>query len=138
VETTLNGHCPKQVLVVDDEPLIRWSLSETLGDAGHIVKSAGDARETMATLEGGFHPDVVLLDFRLPDSDDLGLLANVIRLAPHTPVIMMTAFGTQEIRAGAVKLGAYRVIDKPVDMEEMLALVRGSLDSPPPPAARVR
>src|SRR5687767_7183600 len=62
------------VLVVDDEALIRWSLAEVLGERGYTVSEAGDARTAVAAIEGAIDPfDVVLLDYRLPDSADLRL-----------------------------------------------------------------
>jgi DNA-binding NtrC family response regulator len=109
------------VLVVDDEPLIRWSLAQTLSDRGHEVVESGTAASTRATLDDGF--DVVLLDFRLPDSDNLDLLATIRRRAPQVQVILMTAFGTPEVVRGALQLGAYRVINKPFDMAAVADLV---------------
>jgi DNA-binding NtrC family response regulator len=63
--------------------------------------------------------DVVLLDFRLPDSDDLSLLRRIRRLTPGTAVVMMTAHGTTQMTADAKDLGAYDVIAKPFDMESI-------------------
>src|SRR5204863_8241930 len=116
-----------RVLVVDDEPLIRWSVSETLGEKGHHVSEAGDAATVLRLLEREPAPDVVLLDFRLPDSHDLMLLADVRRLAPSAAVVMMTAFGEDDIARAAEALGARRVIDKPVDMRDLDDLVRAAV-----------
>jgi DNA-binding NtrC family response regulator len=110
-----------RVLVVDDEPLIRWSLAETLADRGHVVRETDDAASTRAAIGEGF--DVVLLDYRLPDSDNLSLLASIRNLAPRTQVILMTAFGAPDVVRGALELGAYRVIDKPFDMATVPDLV---------------
>jgi DNA-binding NtrC family response regulator len=117
------------VLVVDDEPLIRWSVAETLGDAGHVVTEAPDAASTLRSLATAPAPDVVLLDYRLPDSHDLTMLARVRRLAPSAAVVMMTAFGENDVADGAEALGACRVIDKPVDMRELDAIVRAAAAS---------
>ena len=111
------------VLVVDDEPLIRWSLSETLAEMGHAVVEAGDGASAIRALDEGELFDAVVLDYRLPDSNDLGLLATIRRRSPRTAVIMMTAFGTPEVTSGAIKLGAYRVVPKPFEMHDMAALV---------------
>jgi two-component system response regulator AtoC len=111
------------VLVVDDEPLIRWSLAETLKQSGHAVVEAGDAASAMRSVSSEEPFDVVLLDYRLPDSNDLNLLASIRTLAPASVVIMMTAFGTPEVLTGALKLGAYRVIPKPFEVHEVAALV---------------
>jgi DNA-binding NtrC family response regulator len=112
------------VLVVDDEALIRWSLVETLTDTGHEAVEATDGRSTVRALsEAGIPFDVVLLDFRLPDSNDLTLLSQVRRLSPGTQVILMTAYGTPEVVKGAMELGAFRVVGKPLEMTDLSALV---------------
>jgi len=113
-----------RVLVVDDEPLIRWSIAETLGAAGHQVAEAEDAASALRAIKDEPGPDLVLLDFRLPDSNDLGLLAKIRQMAPNTTVIMMTAFGTPDVTAGALKLGAAKVLTKPFNMHDLEDVVR--------------
>jgi DNA-binding NtrC family response regulator len=120
---TLGVRC-LHVLVVDDEPLIRWSIAETLGAAGHQVTEAQDAASALRALADAPDTDLVLLDFRLPDSNDLGLLAEIRRIAPAAPVILMTAFGTPDVTAGALKLGASKVLNKPFNMHDLEDLVR--------------
>jgi two-component system response regulator PilR (NtrC family) len=111
-----------RVLIVDDEPLIRWALAETLEQSGHSVAEAGDADGAIRSVAGARF-DVVLLDYRLPNSNDLNLLAAIRKLTPTTAVIMMTAFSTPEVLAGARSLGAYQVIPKPFEVHEVAALV---------------
>jgi DNA-binding NtrC family response regulator len=65
----------------------------------------------------------VLLDYHLPDSHDLTLLATIRRLAPLAVVIMMTAFGTPEMMDQALELGAFRVVPKPFDVHDIALLV---------------
>ena len=111
-------------LVVDDEPLIRWSLAETLGDCGCQVVESADGRSARSAVLDPARPfDVVLLDYRLPDSDDLSLLAAIRRASPDSQVILMTAFGTPEVVRAALDLGAYRVVNKPFEMHELANLV---------------
>jgi DNA-binding NtrC family response regulator len=113
-----------RILLVDDEPLIRWSMAEALGARGYLVVEAGDARGACnAVRDTPFEFDVVLLDYRLPDSDDLSLLASIRQQSPHTQVILMTAFGTSELVRGALDLGAFRVVGKPFDVDELADLV---------------
>ena len=57
-----------------------------------------------------------VLDYRHPDYSDLGQLSNVRRLQPRSAVVMMTAYGTPEVREGALALGACRVVDKRFDL----------------------
>jgi DNA-binding NtrC family response regulator len=113
------------VLVVDDEALIRWSLAEMLGERGYTVTEAGDGRMAVAAIENAQEPfDVVLLDYRLPDSADLRLLAKVRQLAPSSQVIMITAHNSPELAQGAAALGAYSVISKPFEVESLAELVK--------------
>ena len=115
---------PLHVLVVDDEPLIRWSLAETLKEQGHDVVEAGDGHGAEMAVRNASEPfDVVLMDYRLPDSNDLLLLASIRRLSPRAQVILMTAFGRPEIVRGALEVGAFRVINKPFEMRDMADLV---------------
>jgi two-component system nitrogen regulation response regulator GlnG len=113
-----------RILVVEDEALIRWSITETLGQEGHTVLEAGNAASAVKAMEDADEDiDVVLLDYRLPDSNDLGLLASVRRLQPRSAVVMMTAYGTPDVTEGALALGAYRVVGKPFDMRGLELLV---------------
>jgi len=125
-----NISAPLHVLVVDDEPLIRWSLAETLTEAGHSVTEAGDARAAVRTVADAKAPfDVVVLDYRLPDSNDLELLSTIRASAPGAAVILMTAFGTPEMTARALSMGAYCVVPKPFEVHEMADLVRQARDA---------
>jgi DNA-binding NtrC family response regulator len=119
-----------RVLVVEDELLIRWSIAETLGHAGHVVIEAEDgAAAVRALTDAAEAVDAVVLDFRLPDSNDLRLLATIRRLSPASTVILMTAFGTEEVTNGALALGVYRVIHKPFDMQDLEPLLLRACDS---------
>ena len=121
-----------RVLVVEDELLIRWSIAETLAHAGHTVIEAEDGATAVRALTAPAEPvDAVLLDYRLPDSNDLTLLANIRRLSPHSPVILMTAYGTPEVTKGALDLGVYRVMSKPFEMHELEELLLQACASGP-------
>jgi DNA-binding NtrC family response regulator len=120
----MQASAPPRVLVVDDEPLIRWSISETLGDKGYEVVDRADAESACNAVRQASPPfDVILLDLRLPDSEGLSLLRAIRQIAPTTRVILMTAFGAQDVIDGALDLGAYRVIGKPFEIHEMARLV---------------
>jgi two-component system, NtrC family, response regulator AtoC len=114
----------RRALVVDDELLIRWSLSETLIDRGFTVAEAEDGKGAVRALTGNAAlPDLVLLDFRLPDSNDLNLLSRIISLVPNGRVILMTAYGTPELATAALERGAFKVLHKPFEMQDVTALV---------------
>jgi DNA-binding response OmpR family regulator len=108
------GNPPTVVLIVDDEPLIRWSLRKGLTNRGCQVAEAENGAEALAILAerpDGF--DAVVLDYRLPDRQDLSLLRDVRALSPRSVVWLMTAFGDDDMRTEALALGAEAVIDKP-------------------------
>lgn len=111
---------PLQVLVVDDEALIRWSVAETLTDLGLEVEQAVDATSALAAIDTAEPPfDVIVLDLRLPDMDDLTLLATIRRRMPQAAVVVMTAFGTPEIVAEARALGVSEILSKPFELAEL-------------------
>lgn len=117
------GKTPLHILVVDDEPLIRWSVSESLSDCGHDVEQASDAESALRSVTTTTLPfDVVVLDLRLPDMNDLSLLSTLRQLLPGAGLILMTAFGTPELVAEAWALGA-SVINKPFELDELTRLV---------------
>jgi len=119
---------PTRILVVDDEPLVRWSVAETLGEFGYEVGEAGDAASAIRVCAAGSGPvDVVLLDLRLPDCDDLGALSAIRRLSPRTPVILMTAYGSPELVVEAHRLGIFAILEKPFEIAALQPLVRRAL-----------
>ena len=114
-----------RVLVVEDELLIRWSIAETLAHAGHTVIQAENGSSAVQALTNPAEPvDAVVVDYRLPDSNDLTLVANIRRLSPRSLVILMTAYGTPEVTKGALDLGVYRVMNKPFELHDLEALLR--------------
>jgi DNA-binding NtrC family response regulator len=112
------------VLVVDDEPLIRWSVTETLSGLGLDVEQAGDAASALRIMTtGSLEFDIIVLDLRLPDMHDLSLLATMRQLQPEASIVLMTAFGTDEIIERAVGLGARSVLHKPFELGTLVDAV---------------
>jgi DNA-binding NtrC family response regulator len=119
---------PFHVLVVDDEPLIRWSVTETLADLGLDVEQADTAASALQAITTAALPfDAVVLDLRLPDMKDLSLLATIRQLVPEAPVVLMTAFGTPEVLASARELGVSAVLNKPFELSELSRVVAAAL-----------
>jgi two-component system response regulator AtoC len=115
------------VLVVDDEQLIRWSLSERLTADGCTIIEAGTAREALDRFGPGI--DLVLLDYRLPDSDGLRVLKKMKALQPDVPVILLTAFSSIETAVEAMKQGAYHYANKPFNLDEIALVVGKALET---------
>ncbi len=115
---------PRAVLVIDDEPLIRWAVSEGLSQAGHEVVTASDGDGGLRAVATAQRPfDVIFLDFWLPDSNDLLLLTAIRTWAPRSAVVLMTASHTPDVVTEAYRLGVYRVLNKPFDIADVQNIV---------------
>jgi DNA-binding NtrC family response regulator len=118
---------PAHLLVVDDETLIRWSLSERLTEAGYTVSEAGDVADAMRIITAGGAIDLAVLDYRLPDGNGVALLKTIKDRCPSCPVIMMTAFGSPEMTEEAFSQGAFAIVSKPFQLDDVSRLVDQAL-----------
>ena len=116
------------ILIVEDEKLIRWSIRHRLEEEGFAVREAESGEDAFAQLEEE-EADLVLLDFRLPDTTGLQILEQVRRDHPETSAVMMTAFGTVETAVQAMKLGAFDYLTKPVNLDELVLVVQKALET---------
>ena len=115
------------VLVVDDEQLIRWSLVERLSQDGYRTLEAATGAEALEQLGEGV--DLVLLDYRLPDTDGLKVLKEVRRRDPDALVILLTAFSNVATAVEIMKEGAYHYATKPFNLDEIALLVEKALET---------
>ena len=115
------------ILVVDDEPLIRWSLSERLKSDGYDVVEAETGAAALDKLQAGV--DLVLLDYKLPDTDGVTVLRKIKEFEPDILVILLTAFASVETAVEAMKLGAYHFANKPFNLDDVAAHVERALET---------
>jgi DNA-binding NtrC family response regulator len=114
---------PVHLLVVDDEPLIRDTLSEFLTQEGFTVSACASAEEALPLVaERPF--DVALCDVQLPGMDGIELLDRLLKVSPQTLVLLITAYGTVESAVEAFHRGAHDYLMKPILLDEVLAKIR--------------
>jgi DNA-binding NtrC family response regulator len=115
------------VLVVDDEELIRWSLTERLKAEGYHVLEAESGTTALEKLHEGV--DLVLLDYKLPDTDGVTVLRKIKEADQDTLVILLTAYASVETAVEAMKLGAYHFANKPFNLDDVVATVERALET---------
>lgn len=112
----------ESVLIIDDERLFRTLVADHLAKEGYRVLAAASGEEGLKTL-GGEPVHVVLLDLVMPGLDGMEVLRRIKRDRPELPVIMVTGYRTPERAINAVKDGAFDVVSKPVNLEELTRMV---------------
>jgi two-component system response regulator AtoC len=114
------------VMVVDDEPLIRQTLTAALKREGYEVSAASTVAEATSAFAQN-RPDAVVVDLILGDGHGLTLLSQMRSEAPETKFLVITAQGSVEEAVQAIKLGAYDFVRKPFDLAEVIAGLRNAL-----------
>jgi len=117
-----------RVLVVDDDPGVRYTLREILESEGLEVDEAGDGEAALARFQAAPAP-LVITDLRMPRLDGLGLLAALSQKTPPPRVVLITAHGSERDAVAAIKAGAFDYFRKPFDTEELLAVVRRAVEA---------
>lgn len=127
------------ILIIDDDDAFREGLAETVQDLGYSSSEARSGEEAFTLLRGRSAPECIFLDFRLPGADGLAVL-EALRKMPElqaVPVVMLTAHATSDNTIGAMRLGAFEHLTKPVGRDEIAALLERILSAQSgAPAAR--
>jgi two-component system, NtrC family, response regulator HydG len=119
---------PVRVLVVDDDPGVRYTLREILSSEGLVVDEASDGAEALARYDAQPAP-LVVTDLRMPRVDGMELLQRLSERSPIPRVVMITAHGSERQAVEAMKAGAYDYFRKPFENDELLAVVRRAVDA---------
>src|SRR6266540_6853749 len=117
----------RTILIVDDEPNMRWVLGRALEQAGYTIYGAGGGEEA-ASLLLREAIDLVLLDLKLKGEDGLTILRRLRERQPDLVVIMLTAYGTVPTAVEAMQLGAADFLRKPFDVEEVTFKIARALE----------
>ncbi|QJW92969.1 response regulator transcription factor [Frigoriglobus tundricola] len=122
-----------EILVIDDEALVRRHVSDVLVAAGHTVRQAGDGRAGLAALQAAA-PDLVVCDLFMPGMEGLETIRELRRSAPALPVVAVSGGGRWdllELLESAAVLGATIALSKPLSRAALLQAVRELLDGTP-------
>jgi DNA-binding NtrC family response regulator len=118
----------KKILIVDDEKLVRWSLTQKCAEYGYQSVEAGTAAEALRLLQSE-SPDAVLLDVHLPDKSGIEVLETLKQTGEMRTVIMMTADPRLDEVKTALRLGAYDFVSKPINFEELDVTLQNALEA---------
>ncbi len=120
----------KEILVIDDNPDIRFLICNILKDQNYSVRSAANYDQALVEINRRL-PDLAIIDIKLDktDKDGIDLLKLVIKKNKFTPVIMISGHATVQIAVEAIRLGAYEFIEKPFSKEKILNYVNRALES---------
>jgi DNA-binding NtrC family response regulator len=117
-----------KILVVDDDSKMCELLSDVLAGEGFSVTTSGNSTKGLKILEGKEF-DLILTDLMMEGKDGLDLLKEAKKVAPETPVVLMTAFGSVESAVKAMKMGAYDYVTKSGDTDELVLAVKRALEA---------
>jgi DNA-binding NtrC family response regulator len=118
----------EKILIVDDEPMIRWTLNEALRGWDYEPIEAGTVAGALASFESD-RPAAVLLDINLPDGSGLDALREIKNRQPQAVVIMITANVLVEDTLAALRGGAYDFIGKPINLSELQVTIRNGIEA---------
>ena len=117
----------EKILIADDEPSNRKILAQELVHRGFAVDTARGGREALSMIESAL-PDLLILDYMMPDLSGLEVLKELRNKGNDTPVIMITAYGSVDRAVEAMKAGAYDFITRPFDPDHIDLVVRKALE----------
>jgi DNA-binding NtrC family response regulator len=117
----------EKILIVDDEPSNRKILQQELFRLGYRVDVAKEGAEALKSLDSS-RPDLIILDYMMPDLSGLDVLKELRKREDDTPVIMITAYGTVDRAVEAMKAGAYDFITRPFEPDHIALVVKKALE----------
>jgi DNA-binding NtrC family response regulator len=114
------------ILVVDDDQSVATAFERFLRQEGHVCTVVSNARDALR-VAGERHPDLVVMDIRMPGVDGLEALHLLRAQHPHLYVVIMTAYGTSQTSIDAIRAGAFEYLTKPLDLDQLRKVISEAL-----------
>jgi DNA-binding NtrC family response regulator len=117
-----------EILLVDDEPQLRFTIRRFLETRGYSILEAESCQTALETCRNS-RPDAIVLDYNLPDGDALGLLPSLQEVQPDIPILILTAHATVDLAVRAMKQGAENFLTKPVELPTLQTILERALEN---------
>ena len=117
-----------RILIVDDEPGLRFGIRDFLELKGYEIDEAESCREAQEIFRTS-RPDIVIADYMLPDGTALDLLPRLKEINPDTPLLILTAHGSIDLAVRAIKEGAEQFLTKPLELPALVVILKRLLEN---------
>ena len=118
----------KKILIADDEELIRWSLSQFLESSGYSVDLALNGTEVIKRLENTNY-DIIVTDLNMPGLNGIEILIKMKDMGVNLPVIVISAYFSDQLKDKTISNGAFECISKPFEMTDILTIVKKAIET---------
>ena len=112
-----------RIMIIEDDKEMRSLLKDFFEEEGFEIDSASNGVDALRMLSGD-HFDLVITDIQMPGLTGLDILPRIRRLKPETPIIVMTAYGSDEVRRRSLERGATTYLEKPIRLSKLRTLIR--------------
>ena len=116
----------EKILIIDDDTDMCWVLSEVLKEEGFYVNIVNDKASALSMVRKQKY-DLILLDYKIGKDDGLNVLSELKNIDNKSSIIMISAYGNNEVRKKAVSEGALEFIDKPFDIIKFVKIIKKNL-----------
>jgi CheY-like chemotaxis protein len=111
----------QNILIIDDEEDLCWLLASALSGKGYNAVTANTLQQSIALLKE--NPDLIFLDLKLPDGDGMDILPIIEKQSPEAFVVVISGYGSEELKEDASDKGVYSFIDKPFTEEKIMRIL---------------
>ncbi len=112
-----------RIMIIEDDEEMRSLLKDFFEEEGFETDSVSNGVDALKVLSGD-HFDLVITDLQMPGLTGLDILPTIRRLKPETPIIVMTAYGSEDLRRRTLERGATIYLEKPIRLSQLKTLIR--------------